>query len=269
MGCEICRPYWRVGHECSVSPNIWRRPPTTNELSFPTLILPRDYPRIKKVGSFEELISTPLAGGVNALWWERTLTGNFREIVESLGPGEGIVSIEEERLEAMTLSPEGDIARMVLLEDLERLRRHDLQPSLDCVYSSVRDESGAPVRTDVSSFHVDSATVQADTFLCTYVGPASEGLRNDQACRHVDIPATRAVLLEIFGGEDGEGFAEFLNENFYDLHYAPVRGAEPFSFGLGNLWRIATEYPGSPVPPCIHRAPFTSPGTPPRLLLIS
>jgi hypothetical protein len=29
------------------------------------------------------------------------------------------------------------------------------------------------------------------------------------------------------------------------------------------------EYDGSPVPPCIHRAPDTRPGDPPRLLLIS
>jgi len=62
---------------------------------------------------------------------------------------------------------------------------------------------------------------------------------------------------------------EYLNENFYDLHYAPVEGAQPFSFGLGNFWRIATEYPGSPVPPCIHRAPPDAPGRAPRLLLIS
>jgi hypothetical protein len=46
-------------------------------------------------------------------------------------------------------------------------------------------------------------------------------------------------------------------------------GAQPFSFGLGHVWRIACEHPGSPVPPCIHRAPETAPGQPPRLLLIS
>ena len=61
----------------------------------------------------------------------------------------------------------------------------------------------------------------------------------------------------------------YLNENFFDLHYAPLPQARPFSFGLGHLWRIATEHPGSPVPPCIHRAPATLPGQPPRLLLIS
>ena len=36
-----------------------------------------------------------------------------------------------------------------------------------------------------------------------------------------------------------------------------------------HLWRIAVDYPGSPVPPCVHRAPETRPGRPPRLLLIS
>ncbi len=238
-------------------------------MSTPALNLPDEYPRIKMVGSFETLIATPLEGDVNAICWERTLTGDFHEIVKALGPGEDIVSVEEERLQSLQLSPDGEVAREILLKDLQRLRDHDLQPSLDCIYSSRRDESGATVLTDVSSFHVDSATVPADTFLCSYVGAASEGLRNDQACRHVDIPGTRAALLQLFGGEEGGEFVEFLNDHFYDLHYAPLPGAEPFSFGLGNLWRIATEYPGSPVPPCIHRAPLTSLGMSPRLLLIS
>jgi hypothetical protein len=48
-----------------------------------------------------------------------------------------------------------------------------------------------------------------------------------------------------------------------------VANAQPFSFGLGNLWRIAVDYPGNPVPPCIHRAPTTRPEQRARLLLIS
>ena len=64
-------------------------------------------------------------------------------------------------------------------------------------------------------------------------------------------------------------FREYQAENCYDLHYAPLPHARPFSFGRGNLWRIAVDYPGNPVPPCIHRAPTTLPGQPPRLLLIS
>ncbi|HUR46218.1 MAG TPA: hypothetical protein VMZ27_10115, partial [Candidatus Saccharimonadales bacterium] len=66
-----------------------------------------------------------------------------------------------------------------------------------------------------------------------------------------------------------DDFREYLKENCYDLHYAPIPTARPFSFGLGNLWRIAVDYPCSPVPPCLHRAPETLPGQPPRLLLIS
>jgi len=83
------------------------------------------------------------------------------------------------------------------------------------------------------------------------------------------MPATRAALLRQFGGEDNLEFYEYLNANCYDLHYAPMPHARPFAFGLGNLWRIALDYPGGVVPPCIHRAPATLPGQPPRLLLIS
>ena len=37
--------------------------------------LPADYPRIKRVNSFQELVTTPFAAGVNALCWERTVGG--------------------------------------------------------------------------------------------------------------------------------------------------------------------------------------------------
>jgi hypothetical protein len=96
----------------------------------------------------------------------------------------------------------------------------------------------------------------------------SEGLRNEEARRRVDVPETRAELLKLHGGEDNDAFREFLQENCYDLHYAPVPEARPYLFGVGNLRRIAVDWPGSPVPPCIHRAPETQPGQP-RLLLIS
>jgi hypothetical protein len=120
----------------------------------------------------------------------------------------------------------------------------------------------------VFSFHADSAPVKAETWLCTYHGPPSEGLRNDEAQRHVDLPVTRAALLQTFGGADDDAFRDYLNEHCFDLHYAPTTNARPFSFGLGHLWRIACEYPESPVPPCIHRAPDTINGQL-RLLLIS
>lgn len=212
---------------------------------------------------------TPMRDGINALCWPRTLPGDFGEIVEKLGVGKGITSIDEERLRALELSDEGRVAREILLQDQELLRARELQPSLDCINGYVNEIESELLRTDVQSWHVDSATVEADTYLCTYFGAASEGLCNEEAMRRVDLPELRAELLQLYGGEDDEGFREFLNENYLDLHYKPLPHALPFSFGLGHLWRIATEYPGSPVPPCIHRAPATQPGQPPRLLLIS
>lgn len=234
-----------------------------------TFIPLHDYPRIKVVGCFEELVMTPMSAGINAMCWQRTLAGDFGEIVEKLGAGRGITSIDDEQLLALDLREAGQVARGILLHDQGLLRARSLQPSLDCVNGYVNEIEADLLRTDVQSWHVDSATVEADTYLCTYFGPASEGLRNEEARRRVDVPEFRAELLKLYDGEDDEGFCEYLNENYLDLHYAPLPDARPFSFGLGHLWRIATAYPGSPVPPCIHRAPATLPGQPPRLLLIS
>lgn len=231
--------------------------------------LPPGYTRIKLVKSFHELVTTSFEGEVNALCWQRTLHGNFSEVASHLAVSEGITTLDDAQLHSLPVSAAGRVAIDMLLEDQRLLRDHGLSPELNCVHGYPRDEDPGPVPTDVFSFHVDSATVETDTWLCTYHGPASEGLRNDEAQRRVDIPETRAELLKLFGGEDNDDFLEYLNENCFDLHYTPVMQAQPFSFGLCNLWRIAVEYPGSPVPPCIHRAPEPLPGQSPRLLLIS
>jgi hypothetical protein len=181
---------------------------------------------------------------------------------------EGVTPIDKACLRELPVSAAGRVAIEVLLEDQRLLQEHGAAPVLNCFLSYPREEEPVVVPTDVYSYHADSAPVEADTFLCTYHGAASEGLRNEEAQRRVDHPATRAELLKLFGGEDSADFREFLAENCYDLHYAPAPLARPFSFGVGHLWRIATDWPGSPVPPCIHRAPENFPGQPPRLLLI-
>jgi hypothetical protein len=231
------------------------------------LVLPPDYPRIRRVPGFHELVTTPFANGVNALCWERTLSGDFGEVVALLGDGEGIATLDEARLLALPTSAAGRAAVGQMLEDQRLLRERDLDPALNCIHGYPRDEDAVP--TDVYSFHVDSAPIQADTWLCTYHGAPSEGLRNDEAQRRVDVAETRAELLRRFGGMDDADFHDYLQANCYDLHYAVTTSARPFSFGVGHLWRIAVDWPGSPVPPCIHRAPATVPGQPPRLLLIS
>jgi hypothetical protein len=231
--------------------------------------MPVGYHRVLSVHSFQELISTPFRNGINALCWERTLPGDFREVVGKLATQEGILSLDEPLLRSLDLSAAGSAAVESMLADQALLRGHGLEPVLDCIHAYPRDEQAGAVVTDVYSFHADSAPAETDTYLCTYHGRSSEGLPNEHALRRVDIPSTRAALLAECGGQDDESFAEFLAECCYDLHYAPAEGAALYSFGLGNLWRIAVEYPGCPVPPCVHRAPETAPGDAPRLLMIS
>ena len=230
--------------------------------------------RIRIVDSFDELISTRFAGNINALCWRRHLPGDFREVIDQLAAAAGsvdggITTIEDDALHALRLNPEGVIAREVLLADQALLRRHGLSPSLDWITGYARDDADGPIATDVHSFHVDCAPVEADTYLCTYFGRCSEGLANEAAARRVDVAETRARLLQLAGGPDDEAFAVHLSEHSFDLHYVPLDGAQPYCFGLGNLWRIAIAHPEAPVVPCIHRAPLTLPGDPARLLLIS
>jgi len=206
---------------------------------------------------------------VNALCWPRELLGDFGEVVEKLGAGEEIVTIAEEQLVGLEVSAAGRAAIEILQDDLRRMREVERDPVLNCIHRYPRDEGPAPVGTDVFSWHADSAPVEADTWLCTYYGPPSEGLPNEEAQRRVDIPEVRSELCTFLGMEEDDAeFREALREHCFDLHYAPVPQARPYSFGVGYLWRIAVDWPGSPVPPCIHRAPQTLPGQPPRLLLI-
>lgn len=224
-----------------------------------------------RVGSFAELVAQPFVRGVNAVCWERTLAGDYAEVVRLIGDGGGepITVLDEATLQGLPVSAAGRLAVNQMLADYRLLRDLDLDPVLNCIHGYPRDEEPGPVATDVFSFHADRAPIEAYTWLCTYHGPSSEGLCNQDAVRRVDVAATRAELLELFGGPDDAGFREFLTEGCYDLHYVAKPGCRPYSFGVGNFWRIATEYPDSPVPPCIHRAPATLPGDPARLLLIS
>jgi hypothetical protein len=224
---------------------------------------------IRYVENFRDLVATPFAQGINAVCWPRTFAGDFAEVVAGLGGGEGVVSLDEARLRALPLSSAGRGAVECMLEDLRLLRSHGCAPELNCIYGYPRDEDDETFPTDVYSFHADRAPIAAETWLCTYHGAASEGLRNDEAQRRVDLPAARAELLRRFGGSDDSDFAVYLEETCHDLHYLPLPHAQPFSFGVGNLWRIAVDHPGSPVPPCIHRAPLPRPDQSPRLLLIS
>jgi hypothetical protein len=221
------------------------------------------------VENFAELVGRPLGDGVNALCWPRALVGDFGEVARLLAPVEGFVDVDAALLRSLSLSPEGRIAAGVMLDDMRTLDELGREPVLSCITSYPRDERGLPIATDLMSFHADRAPVEVDTWLCTYAGKSSEGLDNDDARRLIDAPEVRGAMLRHYGGEDDDGFAAFIREGSFDLHYAIVDGARPFSFGVGNLWRIAVEWPGCGVPPCLHRAPPAAPGDAPRLLLIA
>ncbi len=225
-------------------------------------------PCVRVVGSFDELLTTRFENNINALCWPRSLQGNFTAVVAQLDWPKGITPLNEDKLANLPVGEAGRVAIQEMLADIQQLRAAGLEPSLDGIHGYLHAREEDYVRTDVCSFHADSATAEADTWLCTYHGDCSLGLPNDQAVVRPQHPAARAYLLEKFGGRDDENFAEWLNDHFHDLHYHPLPDAQPYPFGVGHLWRIATQYPGSPVLPCIHRAPDPGLG-PPRLLLIS
>lgn len=230
--------------------------------------IPGDHPNARIVPDFATLAGTRFRAGINALCWPRALGGDFEQIVSAIGPVDEIVTLDEDDLASLDLDPAGRLARETLVADLRRLRALNLDPSLDCIPAYPRDAEDSLVPTDVYSYHADRADAEADTWLCSYTTASSEGLAVADAIACPAVPSIRAALLQRYGGLDDAGFAAWLTDHFYDLHYVARPGALPYSFGFGHLWRITTAYPGCLVPPCVHRAPATLPGQPPRLLLI-
>ncbi len=222
--------------------------------------------RRSAVDSFDALLE-PFTAGVNAKCLSRTLDGDFDALAAVLAPRAddegGLLVVDDEMLGA--LRGVDTRAVEVLLEDRARLAALGREPQLNVITHYRRDTRGLPVSVDVHSFHVDRAPVEADTFLCTYAGASSEGLDDEDAMRIIDDPAIRAALRELHGRD--EDFADFLAEGSFDLHFSKRSGATPFTFGVGHLWRLAVAWPGSPVTPCIHRAPDAD--ARPRLMLIS
>lgn len=228
--------------------------------------LPHPTDQIRYVTSFQELVSIPFRGETNAMCWTRQLTSDFSEIVNKLETSENIAVLGREELFALQLSEQGQLARNILLNDLEALKAHGASPILNLIKCYERDDAYPFFPTDVYSFHVDRSPVPTDTFLCTYYGESSDILPNAQAIQKVMVPEIRDELKKIYRGAD-EGFESFLSEHFFDLHYLPKAGAQLVSLGQGNMWRLAVDHPESQVLPCLHRAPKEKNGES-RLLMI-
>ncbi|MBW1654586.1 DUF1826 domain-containing protein [Flavobacterium quisquiliarum] len=210
--------------------------------------------QVQTVSSFVDLVHTNFKGEMNALCWYRNLDGDFKEIAEKLSLKENITEVSPEDLVALQLSEKGNIAREIILNDLQLLTDFGASPSLNLLKCYERDDEFDFISTDVYSFHVDRSPIATDTFLCTYHGAASDIVANSQAEQKILIPEIRAKLKELHDGPD-EDFEDFLKENFFDLHYQLHENAEPINLGLGHLWRLAVDHPEQEVLPCVHRAP--------------
>ncbi|WP_304235926.1 hypothetical protein [Jiulongibacter sediminis] len=216
-----------------------------------------------EVNSFQKLIDTPFSGKVNAMGWRRELRGDFEEIVQKINQTDNITVVSADELGSLSLSPEGKMAREIILKDLQLLTDYGADPVLNLISHYEEDDFFFP--TDVYSWHVDRSPIATDTFLCTYFGDSSEIVSNENTIQKILIPEIRNQLERLYEGPE-EGFNDFLAENFFDLHYEPTPGVRPFQLGIGHLCRLATDNPESPVLPCVHRAPRELAG--PRLLLI-
>jgi hypothetical protein len=210
--------------------------------------------QIQYVKSFQDLVSTPFHGAINAVCWSRNLTGDFSEIVGKIELNENLAEIDEDELLELQLSVQGQLAREILINDLKLLKLHGASPTLNLIKYYERDDAYPFFPTDVYSFHVDSSPIPTNTFLCTYFGESSEILPNENAEQKVLVPEIRAELKKLYGGAD-EGFEEFLSEHFFDLHYHTKPEARPVNLGVGHLWKLALNHPESKVLPCVHRAP--------------
>lgn len=126
--------------------------------------------QIRYVTNFQELISTPFIGEINAICWTRELVGDFSEIVKKVLPRGNVTTIEREELRELQLSERGQLAREILLNDFKLLEAHGASPTLNVIKYYDRDDTHPFLPTDVYSFHVDRSPIPTDTFLCTYYG---------------------------------------------------------------------------------------------------
>ncbi|WP_367276317.1 hypothetical protein [uncultured Polaribacter sp.] len=166
-----------------------------------------------------------------------------------------MAEIHQEELRELQLSKQGQLARTILLNDLNLLKAQGTSPTLNIIKSYEKDDSYPFFPTDVYSFHIDRSPIAADTFLCTYHGTASDIIPNSEATQKILIPEIRAELKKLYGKSDEEGFKSFLSDHFFDLHYQPKPNTQTINLGIGHLWKLAIDHPESKVIPCIHRAP--------------
>ena len=89
------------------------------------------------ITNFQDLVSTPFDGAINAICWARILTGDFAEIVEKIMINEYLAVLQEEQLCELQLGEQGQLAREILLNDLKLLTAHGASPILVGVHQTL------------------------------------------------------------------------------------------------------------------------------------
>jgi len=89
-----------------------------------------DNNQIEVVSSFSELVNSKFQGEMNALCWHRNLVGDFKEIVAKLELKENITEVSIEDLLALQLSEKGNLAREIILKDIQLLTDFGASPDL-------------------------------------------------------------------------------------------------------------------------------------------
>lgn len=218
------------------------------------------------VDNFHDLVGHHFSGENNAVCWQRNLTANFEELVSKLTLDDDITEVSMDDLLCLSLSESGNNAREIVINDFKLLKDFGALPSLNLLKCYERDTEFDFISTDVYSYHVDRSPLATDTFLCTYFGAASDIIANKDSVQKIKIPEIRQQLQELHDGPEAD-FEHFLTENYFDLHYQALPGAQPINLGNGHLWRLAVDHPNQAVLPCVHRAPVENKGQL-RLLLI-
>jgi hypothetical protein len=96
--------------------------------------------QIQTVSSFEALVSTPFLGEMNAICWNRTLEGDFAEIVDKFEILDNLEEIDLDELRDLQLSEQGNLAREIILNDYQLLKNQGASPSLNIIEYYERDD---------------------------------------------------------------------------------------------------------------------------------
>lgn len=231
--------------------------------------IPPQYSQSEQIGvvdSFYNLLHQPFKGKINAYGFLRQFDANFREIIEVLNNENLIVDIAIDDLKQLTLSPSGEMAKQIIIEDFQRLQDFGAQPNLNIINSYPKDDEFDFISTDVYSFHVDRSPIPTSTILCTYFGASSDIIANNQVVQKIKVPTIREQLKSTFNLSEDE-IEIFAVENYFDMHFHLLSEAKPINLGNHHIWRLAVDHPNQQVLPCVHRAP-TENVDEPRLLLI-